>query len=96
MNSNNNTFSLDQASSSLKVIGMVDHNILERDSLILVEANSMTAVNRRSSIDEEEGAQVDHSHSTVSTPDKPAFSLQDQFSGASDKLEKAPKDKIVP
>ena len=75
---------------------MVDHSILERDSLILVEANSMTAVNRRSSIDEEEGGQVDHSHSTVSTPDKPASSLQDQFSGASDKLEEAPKDQIVP
>ena len=64
MNIDINTSSLQQ--SSLKVIGMVDHTFLDRDNLIIVQATSIN----RSSSDEEEGAQADHSHSTLSTPDR--------------------------
>ena len=63
---NNDTITSSLQQSSLKVIGMVDHTILDRENLVIVQA---TNINRTSS-DEEEGAQADHSHSTLSTPDQ--------------------------
>ena len=83
MNSNNSTSSLEQANSSLQIIGMVDHSILDRESsLVLVEARSMTANNRPSS-DEEDTSQDNGNHSTFSTPDKLATSVKENIVGAS-------------
>ena len=77
MNSNNSTYSLELPNPSLKIIGMVDHSILDRNSsLFLVESSSMT-VPLMPPVDEEEKSQDNGTRSTSSTPDKPVISLQE-------------------
>lgn len=76
MNSSNT--SSPQASASLKVIGHVDHSILDSEHLILVQANpSLIIMNINKVSDNDEGAQADHSHSTVSSPDKQLTSVRE-------------------
>ncbi len=69
MNSSNT--SSPKASASLKVVGQVDHSIKDSEKLIMVPANSSQIImNSHKFSDDDEAAHADHSHSTVSSPDK--------------------------
>lgn len=60
------------ASVNFKVIGLVDHEAIDSDTLIMVEA-ALSKIIHNNECDDE-AAQADHSHSTLSTPDKVASS----------------------
>lgn len=75
MNSSNT--SSPQASASLKVIGHVDHSILDSENLILVLGNPSQIIMNINKVSDDEGAQADHSHSNVSTPDMQLTSVRD-------------------
>ena len=64
------------ASVTFKVIGLVDHEAIDSDTLIMVEAAHSKIIHSNECDDE--AAQADHSHSTVSTPDKVASSFVGQ------------------
>lgn len=69
MNSSNT--SSPKASASLKVVGHVDHSIKDSEKLIMVPANSSQIImNSHKFSDDDKAIHADHSHSTVSSPDK--------------------------